>query len=178
MNNKKKTRVILASASERRQSLLKTVIPEFSVYVTDTDETVCKTLTPTELVEELSRRKAFNAARNIAAAEGEDILIIAADTVVSIGGVILGKPADSDDARRMLDLLNGKWHEVCTGLTLTDGTHVDTQTVSQVTRVKFRDVPEDELERYIATALTGSRTARLSSKLSTAITTMSWVSRY
>lgn len=147
-NNQPK--IILASQSPRRKELLQKHGISFSVFVTDADETVSEKMTPAELVEELSCRKAQSAAEHFS---DEDVLIIAADTVVALGDEIFGKPTDSDDAFSMLQKLSGKPHSVFTGVTLArmeNGEARYRKTVCE-TKVYFKPLTEVEIQDYIAT---------------------------
>ncbi len=142
--------IILASQSPRRKELLAAHGILFSVFVTDADETVCEPMTPYELVEELSYRKAQSAAESFL---GDSVLIIAADTVVALDNEIFGKPEDEADAKRMLTKLSGKAHSVFTGVTLA---YVDGETVTYKktvceTKVYFYPISEEELNEYLKT---------------------------
>ena len=109
-------RLILASASPRRQSLLREAGYEFLVHPADLDESALAdgaSLSPDELSAYLARAKA----EAVAAKFPEDI-VLAADTIVALNAQMLGKPADADDARRILSLLSGSTHRVITGLAI------------------------------------------------------------
>jgi len=108
-------KIILASASPRRRELLAQIGLEFQVMVSHVEEKA-PAAEPGFVVEELSRQKAEAVLRELA--RGEAVLVIGADTVVSVDGRILGKPSDAEDARRMLRILSGRSHEVYTGVTL------------------------------------------------------------
>ena len=115
-------RYILASKSPRRREILSNIGLEFDVVTADTDESSDLT-DPIALCEELAARKA-EAVRAALAERGElsaDDVIIASDTVVECGGEILGKPADRDDAKRMIELLSGRAHSVLSGIALIRG---------------------------------------------------------
>jgi len=137
--------LILASQSERRRELMNMFDIAYTAISTDTDETVGDGYTPSEFVMELSVRKAKSALDMTA--HITDKLIIAADTVVSYNGLILGKPSDTADAVHMLGMLGGSWHDVYTGITLTDG--VKYITAAELTRVKFRQIDDWEINRYV-----------------------------
>ena len=100
--------MILASQSPRRIEILQLAGYNPDVQPQDVDETPLAGESPVELVERLSRRKALACAVDAP----PDEVIIAADTIVWMGDEELGKPADSEDARRMLGLLSGKTHHV------------------------------------------------------------------
>jgi septum formation protein len=119
------SRIVLASASPRRKELLEQIGIEFEICPAKGEERVIKTA-PDEVVLELSKQKAEEVASGILLynethpelVTPQDILVIGADTVVSHGGKILGKPKDEEDAKRMLFLLSGDIHSVYTGVTL------------------------------------------------------------
>ena len=102
-------RLILASASPRRDELLNTAGLFHEVMVSGANEDVAKT-NPRTLVELLSAKKAQEVCGRITSED--DFAVIGADTVVFIDGVILGKPAGSEDAKRMLRMLSGRAHHV------------------------------------------------------------------
>ena len=106
-------RIILASASPRRSAILKQAGIDYQVHVSDIEECPTKSA-PSEIVEELSKQKA----EDVAAKYPKDVLVIGADTVVSIGDQILGKPKDTEDAISMIRALSGQTHQVYTGVTL------------------------------------------------------------
>lgn len=137
--------LILASQSERRRELLNMFGVKFTAVSNGTDESIDENIfTPSGLVEELSKRKANDALKLVRIGNK---LIIAADTIVSYNGKILGKPIDKSDAKNMLLMLNAAWHNVLTGITLTDGNRYLTGT--ELTKVKFRELGEWEIDRYI-----------------------------
>ena len=111
-------RIILASQSPRRRELLERMgILNFEIIPARGEEVLDPALPPERLVEELSRQKAAEVAAG--AAPGD--LVIAADTVVAVDGRVLGKPADPEDAVRMLTALSGREHTVYTGVTVRRG---------------------------------------------------------
>ena len=138
--------IILASASPRRRELLERIgITDFTVAAPNVDESVEPGLSPADIVETLSLRKARAAAKNF----GPDELILAADTVVALDGAVLGKPRDGDDAFAMLSALSGRENRVYTGVTVLRGDKVITQ--HEETAVTFRELSPDEIWGYIAT---------------------------
>lgn len=136
--------LILASGSPRRSELLRQIGLTFSVHPADVDETLDPDWIPAEAVERLSARKAEAVAQRF-----PDQLILAADTVVSLEGDIMGKPLSPRSAFAMLSALSGRTHEVFTGLTLRQGDQV--VTVSERTAVTFRPLTSEEISAYIAT---------------------------
>ena len=139
-------RLILASASPRRKELITYIGDNVIIRPADCDETLPENIGAREAVEYLSEIK-NQAARKISE---ENELVISADTVVAVDDIILGKPADKEDARRMLGLLNGKTHQVYTGVTISKGKK--TVTFSEKTDVVFYDLKESEIEEYISTS--------------------------
>lgn len=137
-------KVILASASPRRQELIKLIFDSVEILPADCDETLPDGISAREAVEYLSKIK------NEASSEltEKENLIISADTVVSVDDEILGKPVDKEDARRMISLLSGKVHQVYTGVTLALNGKV--KTFSEKTDVEFFDLTENEIEEYIS----------------------------
>lgn len=135
--------LILASASPRRQELLRIFGCPFTVRAADIDETMDPGKAPFDEVARVSRQKAQ------AIAAGQDDVIIAADTIVVCCGKVLGKPRDAQDARRMLSLLSGRDHQVMTGCTVLRGSRAATFT--EVTDLHFRPLLPQEIRRYILT---------------------------
>lgn len=136
--------LILASGSPRRRELLERIgLREFSVCPADIQEVVPEGAPPEKVVMALSAQKA----RWVADAHPEG-LILAADTVVSLDGDILGKPRDEADAREMLRRLSGRSHSVYTGLTLRRGAEQATE--YEHTQVSFRTLSDGEIDAYIA----------------------------
>lgn len=134
--------LVLASRSPRRQELLSRAGIPFVVRPADVPEEPLPGETAVEHAHRLARQKA----EAVACSEGE--IILGADTVVVVEGLILGKPSDPADARRMLGALSGRTHEVVTGICLRS-THqciVDSET----TRVRFVDLAEKDIEEYVA----------------------------
>jgi len=134
--------LILASGSPRRAELLRAAGIEFTVRIADVDETILPGESPRDYVLRLSRAKAL-------AVAGEDEILLGADTTVVIEDEIAGKPVDIEDARRMLKALSGKWHEVLTGVTLLRGHKILSDVA--VTRVKFSEMSEPEIDWYVST---------------------------
>lgn len=135
--------LILASASPRRQELLRIFGCPFTVRAADIDETMDPDKAPFDEVARVSRQKAQ------AIAAGQDDVIIAADTIVVCCGKVLGKPRDAQDARRILSLLSGRDHQVMTGCTVMRGSRAVTFT--EVTDLHFRPLLPQEIRRYILT---------------------------
>jgi septum formation protein len=136
--------VILASQSPRRRDLLNLIGIAHTVRPADIDETPRAGESPIACVERLARAKA----RRIAAGE-PDALVIAADTIVVVDDHLLNKPVDTDDARRMLRILQGRRHDVYTAVCATwagrEAAGVED------TGVWFRPLDDRAIDAYIAT---------------------------
>ena len=148
-----KSKIILASASPRRQELLKQVGLSFQVDPSHCEEKITKQ-EPDEMVKELSCQKAKDVAVKYAALPQEEgLLVIGADTVVSCDGKILGKPESKEDAVRMLTMLSGRSHKVYTGVTLLyreNAQSVWEETCfAECTQVTFYPMTQKEIERYV-----------------------------
>ena len=138
--------IILASHSPRRRELLERMgVRDFRIVTPDIDEHMDRDLPPAELVRQISEEKA----RAVAAQVGPDAVVIAADTVVALDGAVLGKPADKEEAFRMLSILSGCRHQVYTGLTVLYGEQC--HSLWEETAVTFRPLAAEEIEHYIAT---------------------------
>lgn len=135
--------LILASASPRRADLLRSAEIPFEVEAADVDETPRADETPEAYVLRVARDKAFKVGRR-----KTGNLILAADTTVVVGGQILGKPADDEDARMMLKSLSGRVHDVITGVVLRENTREWTDVVK--TEVRFLPLSDSEINWYIA----------------------------
>lgn len=134
--------LILASASPRRQELLKLFGVPFEIRVADIDETTDPNAAPFDEVARLSREKALAIPR-----QATDI-VVAADTIVVLQDRVLGKPKDTAEAKEMLRALSGRDHQVMTGFTVLRG---DTAvTCTEVTDLHFRELSEKEIDRYVA----------------------------
>lgn len=134
-------KLILASGSPRRAEILKQGGFTFETRVSEADETLPEGIAPAAAVEYLAKQKGTAVQRNA----GE--VILAADTVVTLDGCILGKPADRADAVRMLSALSGCTHSVWTGVYLTDG--VREVLFHEKTEVTFFALTETEITQYI-----------------------------
>lgn len=134
--------LILASASPRRAELLKARGYEFVVRPADIDETP---LTDDVFLhaEEVAIKKAEAIPRNV-----EDV-VLAADTIGIFGEKVIGKPKDADDARRIIKLLSGSWHEILTGVAVISSKGLESACVKS--RVKFKPFDEKTVDEYIAT---------------------------
>lgn len=137
-------KIILASNSPRRKELLESIDVSFSVRVIGgIDESYPADLPTKEIAAYISQKKAAVYRQTMAA----DELIITADTIVVLDGIVMGKPSDTADACRMLRALSGHTHQVITGVTLTT---IDRQSSFSVeTDVTFKTLTDDEILYYV-----------------------------
>jgi septum formation protein len=146
--------IVLASASPRRQEILRNAGISFSVQAADIDETPLKDELPRDCAERLAREKALTVWRM---RPGD--MVLGADTIVVADGAILGKPVDGDDAVRMLRLLSGRVHQVITGVCVVGGrgdsqltsSEPETRTASETTSVTMNELSDAEIRKYVAT---------------------------
>ena len=140
-------KLILASASPRRRKLLSKIGLKFSVVPSNCDEKINDDNFTYEKIENIAINKAKDVEKRIK----DDAIIIAADTVVVLNGKILGKPHSKQDAYNMISALSGKTHEVITAIAMIDTQTKKIITNSKSTRVKFRYIDENEIQKYIDT---------------------------
>ena len=133
--------IILASASPRRQELLDQINVAYNVYPVDLDETPLPDEAPLAYVRRLAAEKSAACQAKLNA----DIPVLAADTAVILGNVIMGKPQNQADALAMLAQLSGKTHRVYSAVSLRGREH--SQAVS-MTEVTFRRLTEQEIHAY------------------------------
>lgn len=158
-------RLILASNSPRRRELLQQVGLDFQVIPSDCEE-ICSLREPGALVEELARQKAENVVEKVRKEEKlaesawwdneEDLVVLGADTVVALDGNILGKPRDEEDAFRMIQGLQGRVHQVYSGVALFALSGRTEEEISGKcfhvrTEVEVTPMGEEEIRAYIAT---------------------------
>ncbi len=138
--------IILASKSPRRKELIQKIgITDFKIVESDAEENAPTDVSPQQAVCSIALQKA----RSVAGKCRNDDIIIAADTMVSIDGSVLGKPVDETEAFSMLNLMSGMWHEVVTGIVVKQGAKELVE--HETTAVKFRELESEEIEAYIAT---------------------------
>ena len=138
-------KIILASASPRRQELIGRLIPDFKVMTDNSPEEVIMGEKPEETVKRLAKQKAENIAGEIT----DDAVVIAADTMVALDGQVLGKPCDEKEAYNMLKMLSGNTHQVYTGVAVIDTKSGKIINEYETTGVKFRTLLDDEIKAYI-----------------------------
>jgi len=137
--------LVLASASPRRQELLRKAGIAFTVQPAEIDETPLPGESARACAERLARDKALAIARS-----RPDDVVLGADTVVVVDDQILGKPTDGEDAARMLRLLSGRTHEVITGVCVV-APNREVSVGSETTQVTFTELSEDDIREYVAT---------------------------
>lgn len=159
MNNKK---IILASGSPRRRELLSQIGLSFTVRVSEADEHTEETK-PEKLVCILSERKALAVWDELTEEEKKESILIGADTVVAVDDRILGKPADETEAFRMIELLQGRSHQVYTGVTIlgqgglqpladeTNTCSIQKKQFFEKTDVLVYPMSEEEITAYVKT---------------------------
>ena len=135
---------IVASASPRRKEILSMGGFGFRIIPSDCDETIKEKLSPEETVKVLAERKALSVLE-----KNTESVVLGCDTVVALGDEILGKPADREDAFKMIKALSGKTHRVCTGVCIADKDK--TNTFVSVAEVEFYELSDETAESYVAT---------------------------
>jgi septum formation protein len=143
--NHLREKLVLASGSPRRAEILERAGWPHEIIVAGIDETVLPNEEPAAYVQRLARSKAEAVASRL-----ETGLVLGADTTVVVANQILGQPVDEADARRMLRLLNAKWHDVLTGVAVVR-VGGETRVAYETTRVRFAEMSEAEIDWYIAT---------------------------
>lgn len=139
-------KIVLASASPRRAEILRTACWDFEVVTAGIDETCHAGEGAIDYVERIAREKA-----EVVQSQLKDgTPVVGADTIVVVDKEILGKPRHPEDARRMLRLLQERWHQVLTGVAVLNGNSSHAVLAHEVTDVKFAPMTEDEIEWYVA----------------------------
>lgn len=142
-------KIILASSSPRRKELLKLIVPEFEINVSDVEEVLKEGLS----IKEQVVRLAYMKAKNVFDKTSGDRLIIGSDTIVVKNKKIYGKPKDLQDAKQMIKKLQegNKMHKIITGLTVIvqkDGKYEEYKTFDEV-KVYFKNISDKEIENWI-----------------------------
>jgi septum formation protein len=137
-------KIILASESPRRQYLLKELGLDFEILVPNVQEDYPESLTPVEVAVYLAELKSGSVDLS---GFPEETILITADTIVSIGDEILGKPGDHKEAISMLQKLSGSMHEVITAVCLRSRNRK--RTFHVLSSVYFRELTQQEIEYYI-----------------------------
>ena len=143
--NHLREKLVLASGSPRRAEILERAGWPYEVIVAGIDETLLPNEDAAAYVQRLARSKAEKVASGL-----HQGLVLGADTTVVVADQILAQPVDEADARRMMDLLNAKWHEVLTGVALVR-VGGETRVAYETTRVRFAEMADEEIDWYIGT---------------------------
>jgi len=141
-----KEKLILASSSPRRKEILLAVNWPFEAIAANIDESRRDSEDALPYVKRLAETKA-----RAVAARFSSGLVLGADTVVVAENEILGQPREPNEARRMLKLLSGKWHEVLTGVCLMRAQNGQAVIDHEITRVRFASLSDSEIDWYVAT---------------------------
>ncbi|MDF2961922.1 MAG: septum formation protein Maf [Paenibacillus sp.] len=144
-------KLVLASSSPRRQELIRTLQLPYEIRVSDVNEDTEPGLTPAEIVEQLSGRKAAAVCEMFKSELPKESIVIGSDTIVVLDGQVLGKPKDSRDAFNMLSALQGRAHQVFSGIACLDLTTGRQLIDHQVTAVYMKPLTDKQIERYIST---------------------------
>jgi len=145
LNQRKPPTLMLASVSPRRSELLRQMGVSFTVVRNHVPEVAPEHLSPVETAEINAYRKARATAK-----KHPDALVLGADTIVSLGSVIFGKPADLPDAEQMLVKLQGRTHQVITGVCLIHLRSHRQKLFAVSTSVTFRKLHLGQIRRYLA----------------------------
>lgn len=143
LDNLKKFRIVLGSASPRRQELLKGINIPFDVITKEVDESYPISMSGVDIPMFIAEKKA-NAFHDMMT---DDLLLITADTIVLLDGVVMGKPVNQEDARKMLQRLSGKTHQVITGVCITSS--LRRRTFHTISEVRFARLNEEEIAYYL-----------------------------
>jgi len=143
-----RSRILLASGSPRRIRLLREVLPDFSVISLEVDERILPAETPSCYVARVAALKAREASCDPGLSD-EIEWILAADTIVVLDEMILGKPRCQDEARRMLEVLQGRRHTVLTGMCLRERRSGEVRTEVVRTEVWMKSLRDDEIHEYV-----------------------------
>ena len=145
--------LLLGSQSPRRLEILRTAGIPVETFAVDIDEQLLAGERPDAMATRLARQKGAAAlyALHRAGRSVDGRWVLCADTIVHLGGELMGKPRDADDGRRMLRLLSGRTHHVTTGFVVHGADAFDAPAYAETTAVTFRALSEDEVRRYVAT---------------------------
>jgi septum formation protein len=149
MSLRVKRTLILASSSPRRQELIRTFQLPVQIEVSDVDEDYAPLTKPAEIVETLALRKALAISDKLKS-QPQDGIVIGSDTIVVYDNQILNKPVDDKDAMRMLNLLQGKTHQVFSGVACLDLMTGKQLIQHRMTEVTMRPLSVEQIQRYIA----------------------------
>jgi septum formation protein len=145
-------KLVLASASPRRQELISLMGLPVRILPSRVDEDTPDHWSPSQIVEGLSARKALAVKEELQSTDDDDsCIIVGSDTIVVLNGKVMGKPRNAQEAEQMLRQLAGEIHEVYTGVTCVRVSDAKTVTTHRITKVKMRNLTADQISRYVAT---------------------------
>lgn len=142
--------LILASSSPRRHQLLQLAGLAFTAEAADLDESIQAGESPAKYVQRLALEKAQAVWERHKATQSEGLVVLGADTTVVCDGAVLGKPADRADARRMLEMLAGRTHQVLTGIAVVSRQGLFSEV--EITQVFFDLISEEEMSHYLSSS--------------------------
>ncbi|MFD2612566.1 Maf family protein [Paenibacillus gansuensis] len=143
--------LVLASSSPRRRELIENLKLPYEVTASHVDESTPEGTAPSDIVEMLSVRKAEAVASLLSAGEAGKRIVIGSDTIVVLDGEVLGKPEDEEDAFRMLSRLQGRSHQVYTGICCIAVDTGQREVAHRITEVEMKNLSGDRIRSYIAT---------------------------
>ena len=142
-------KIILASASPRRKELLRQIGVKFDVMVSD-KETDIDSTDPVKACEKQAMQKAYDIEEKAGLKYKEDIIIIAADTIVALEDTILGKPRNKEDARLMLEKISGKKHKVYTAVCVFNSRLQTHKSFVEETTVEVAELSKKDIDFYLS----------------------------
>ncbi|HMG02056.1 MAG TPA: Maf family protein [Edaphobacter sp.] len=142
--------LILASSSPRRHQLLQLAGLAFTAEAADLDESIQAGESPAKYVQRLALEKAQAVWERHKATQSEGLVVLGADTTVVCDGAVLGKPVDRADARRMLEMLAGRTHQVLTGIAVVSRQGLFSEV--EITQVFFDLINEEEMSHYLSSS--------------------------
>ena len=142
-------KLILASQSPRRRDLLVQAGFEFRIHPVEVSEILEKNLNPVTAARSLAEKKSVAAGSDLKYLKSQGFLVLTADTLVEVGGRVLGKPGSLEEASEFLDLLSGKTHRVITALSLLDLDQDLRRTEHEITEVEFLPLDAKTIAEYL-----------------------------
>lgn len=144
-------KLVLASASPRRQELITLLGLPVQIVPSEVGEDTPEHWSPSQIVEGLAERKALAVSQLLTESRDLSSIVVGSDTIVVMNGKVMGKPKDVREAEQMLQELSGEVHEVYTGLTCIRVSDAKVVTSHRVTRVRMRSLTSAQISRYVAT---------------------------
>lgn len=144
-------KLILASQSPRRRQILMDAGYNFQTDIPKVSEIIDENLNLEVAIQNLAQTKAEDCVRRIKSLEKHKVLILAADTIVSVDGQVLGKPKSKNEAIQFLNLLSNKTHSVITAICVHDLDNCQSVTAAETTQVHILKLSQEDVQDYIAT---------------------------